>query len=163
MDDTFLEHHKIDTISGYTAALDWLCQSAQHSLCVFEQNYDGIGFNAEARYEVLRNFLLANPANQLLVLTHDTNYLSTQCPRMMMLLQQFGSNMLIHQTPKNLRHLTEPFAVADNTHYVRRFHFDTPQGLLAKHDPENARMLKSRFEEMWEASHQGVSATKLGL
>jgi len=163
MSDDILQHHKIDTLSGYITALDWLCEAAQHSLCLFEHNYEDIGFNAEARYNVLRNFLLANSANELHLLTHETGYLSTRCPRMMMLLQQFGSNMLIYQTPKNLRHLTEPFAVADNTHYVRRFHFDTPNGLMAQHDPENARALKSRFDEMWEASHQGVSATKLGL
>ncbi|MFZ5502112.1 MAG: hypothetical protein ACOY3V_01000 [Pseudomonadota bacterium] len=163
MGDDILHHLKIDSASGYTEALDWLCRSAQHNLYCFEKNYDGMGFNGEARYNTLRNFLLANPANRLFILTHETGYLTTRCPRMIMLLQQFGSSMFIHQTPKNLQHLTEPFTVADDTHYVRRFHFDAPHGLLAQNDPQNARALKSRFMEMWSASHQGVSAGKLGL
>ena len=80
-----------------------------------------------------------------------------------MLLKQFGTSMSIFQTPKNLQHITEPFSVADESNYVRRFHFDDPRGILAQNDPEKARALKSRFLEMWESSHQGVTGTKLGL
>jgi hypothetical protein len=38
-----------------------------------------------------------------------------------------------------------------------------PRGILGEHDPEKARELKSRFLEMWNASHTAVSYTKLGL
>ena len=163
MDNDTLQHTKLDGIADYTAALDALCKLARHNLCLFEKNYEGLGFNTEVRYETLHHFLLANPANRLLVLTHDTRYLSTLCPRMMMLLHQFGGSMFIHQMYVGLNHVTEPFAIADDTHYVRRFHFDDPRGILAQHDPENARALKSRFMEMWSASHPAISATKLGL
>ncbi|TAN77013.1 MAG: hypothetical protein EPN14_07465 [Gallionella sp.] len=163
MGDGTLQHTRLDGIADYTAALDALCGLAQHDLYLFEKNYDGLGFNAEARYEMLRNFLLANPANRLFVLAHDTRYLAAQCPRMTMLLRHFGSGMFIYQTPENLHRITEPFAVADDTHYVRRFHFDDPRGILARHDPGNARALKSRFMEMWAASRPAASATTLGL
>jgi len=82
---------------------------------------------------------------------------------MMMLLHQFGTGMFIYQTPKHLQHITEPFSVADESNYVRRFHFDDPRGILALNDPEKARVLKSRFLEMWTSSHPAVSTTKLGL
>ena len=163
MNNDTLQHTKLDGIAEYTAALDTLCRLARRNLLLFEKNYEDLGFNSEARYETLHHFLLANPANRLLVLANDTHYLSTLCPRMMMLLRQFGGSMFIHQTPASLSHITEPFAIADETHYVRRFHFDDPRGILAQHDPENARALKSRFMEMWSASRPTVSATKLGL
>jgi len=163
MDDDTLQHIRLDGIVDYTAALDTLCQLAQHKLCLFEKNYDNLGFNAEARYETLRNFLLANPLNRLFLLAHDTHYLSTLCPRMMMLLRQFSGSMFIYQIPVNFHQATEPFSIADDTHYVRRFHFDDPRGILAKHDPENARALQSRFMEIWLASHPAISATTLGL
>ncbi|OGS90956.1 MAG: hypothetical protein A2Z95_06770 [Gallionellales bacterium GWA2_60_18] len=163
MSDDALQHTRLDGIADYSAALDTLCKLAQHELCLFEKNYDGLGFNGEARYEALRSFLLANPANRLLVLAHDTHYLSALCPRMMLLLRQFGGSMSIHRTPAHLQQISEPFAVADNAHYVRRFHFDDPRGILAQHDPENARTLKSRFMEMWSGSQPGISATTLGL
>lgn len=163
MSDNQLQHTKLEGIVDYTAALDTLCALAQKNLYFFEKNYDGLGFNAEARYETMRNFLLSNPTNRLFVLAHDTNYLSTRCPRMMLLLRHFGHAMFIHQTPKHLQNITEPFAIADDIHFVRRFHFDDLRGILAQNDPENARALKSRFMEMWAASRPSVSTTKLGL
>jgi hypothetical protein len=163
MNDETLQHAQLDGIADYVAALDTLCKLAQRNLYLFEKDFDGLGYNTEARYTTLRNFLLSNPAHRLFVLAHDMHYLSTLCPRMMMLLKQFGTSMSIFQTPENLRHITEPFSVADESNYVRRFHFDDPRGILAQHDPEKARALKSRFLEMWESSRQGVTATKLGL
>lgn len=163
MSDDTPQHTNLDGIADYSAALDTLCQLAQRNLYLFDKDLDGLGFNAEARYETLHDFLLASPIHRLFVLVHDTRYLSTLCPRMMLLLRQFGGGMSIYQTPQNLRQITEPFAVADESHYVRRFHFDAPRGILAQHDPENARALKSRFLEMWAISHQGISSAKLGL
>lgn len=163
MNGETLQHTKLDGITDYIAALDTLCKLAQRNLYLFEKDFDGLGYNTEARYTTLRNFLLANPAHRLFMLAHDTRYLATMCPRMMMMLQQFGTSMFIYQTPQNLRHISEPFSVADESNYVRRFHFDDPRGILAQHDPEKARMLKSRFLEMWESSHAAISPTKLGL
>ncbi len=163
MSNAMLQHSNLDGIVDYGAALDTLCKLAQHDLFMFEKNYAGLGFNSEARYETLHRFLLANPANRLLVLAQDTRYLATWCPRMLMLLRQFGNSMFIRQAPASLTHVTEPFALADDSHYVRRFHFDDPRGLLAQHDPKNARTLKSRFMDMWSASRQAVHATTLGL
>jgi len=158
-----LQHTRLDGIVDYSAALDTLCKLAHHELYLFEKNFDGLGFNSAARYQALHDFLLINPANRLFVLVHDTRYLSTRCPRMMMLLHQFGSNMFIYQTPVRLQQITEPFSVADDVHYVRRFHFDDPRGILAQYDPEKARVLKLRFIEMWVVSHPSASTVKLGL
>lgn len=163
MDGNAQQHIRLDGIADYTGALDSLCKLAKRSLYLFEKNYDGLGFNAEARYETLRGFLLANPANRLFMLAHDSRYLSTQCPRMKMLLEQFDSGMFIYQTPKHLQHITEPFGIADEAHYVRRFHFDDPRGIFVQQDPENALALKSRFMELWSASRQAISPTTLGL
>lgn len=163
MNDGTLQHTRLDGIVDYVAALDTLCKLARRDLYIFEKNYDGLGFNTEARYTTLRNFLLVNPAHRLFVLAHDTHYLSTLCPRMLSLLHQFGTSMFIYQTPKSLQYISEPFSVADEANYVRRFHFDDPRGILAQNDPENARVLKSRFMEMWSVSRPAVSVTKLGL
>jgi hypothetical protein len=73
MNDDLLSHTKLNGIVEYISALDTLCNLAQRNLYLFEKNYDGLGFNTEARYTTLRNFLLANPAHRLFVLTHDTH------------------------------------------------------------------------------------------
>jgi hypothetical protein len=163
MSDDPLQHTQFDSVAEYVAALDTVCGSAQRTLNIFEQNYENIGFNAETRYDILYRFLLASPANRLNLLAHDTQHLVRYCPRVMSLLQQFSHSMQIFQTSENMRRVTEPFAVADDMHYVRRYHFDDTRGLLAKNDPEGARTLSSRFQEMWASSHPGASATRLGL
>lgn len=158
-----LQHTALDGNADYIAALDSLCRLAQHELFVFEKNYENTGFNAEARYNTLRAFLLSNPNNRLHLLAHSTTYLIQRCPRVMMLLQQFAHSMHIYQTPAHLQQISEPFAVADLSHFVRRFHFDDPRGIFAQNDPEGARTLHARFMEMWSASHPGAAATTLGL
>ncbi|MFZ5524049.1 MAG: hypothetical protein ACOY9D_08225 [Pseudomonadota bacterium] len=163
MSEYAIQHSKLDGINDYSDALDKLCKLAEHNLYLFEKNYDGMGFNSETRYSTLRNFLLSSPSHRLYVLAHDTRWLSTQCPRMMMLLRQFGASMFIHQTPKHLQNITEPFSIADDSSFVRRFHFDDPRGILGTNDPETARVLQSRFMEMWSASRQGISSTTSGL
>lgn len=163
MSEYAIQHTKLSGVEDYADGLDKLCKLAEHNLYLFEKDYEGLGFNSEARYATLRNFLLSSSAHRLFVLAHDTRYLSTMCPRMMMLLRQFGTSMFIYQTPKHMQQITEPFSVADDAHFVRRFHFDDPRGILGVHDPENARALKSRFMDMWVASHPGVSATRTGL
>jgi hypothetical protein len=163
MSEDILLHTQFDGIADYVAALDTVCASAQHTLNIFENDYDGIGFNSEARYDVLQRFLLASQINRLNLLAHDPQHLIRYCPRMMTLLRQFGNSMFIFQTPKSLQHISEPFAVADTQNYVRRYHFDDTRGLLAQNDPEGARLLNSRFQEMWASSHSCASGTKLGL
>ena len=158
-----LQHTALNSMAEYITALDTLCGLAQRSLLIFDKNFEDIGLNTLAREATLRRFLLANPANRLHLLTHDARSATRYCPRLMSLLRQFSHGMQIYQTPKHLIHLSEPFAVADETHYTRRFHFDDTRGLLAQHDPENARVLKSQFAEMWAASKPSVTATTLGL
>lgn len=153
MSDDTLQHIKLTGSADYVAALDTICGLARHSLYVFEKDFANIGFNSGARFELLRSFLLANPDNRLQLLAHDIRPMSQNCPRLMTLLRQFGHNMFIYQTPRNLQHLTEPFAVADESQYVRRYHFDDTRGILAQNDGENARLMKSRFIEMWRLSH----------
>lgn len=157
------QHTQLLGAADYIAALDTLCKLAQHSLCIFEKDFDNIGFNSEARFASLRHFLLASPNNRLQLLAHNARPLSQYCPRMMMLLKQFGHSMSIYETPKHLQHLSEPFAVADDAHYVRRFHFDDTRGILAQDDVEGGRLLKSRFAEMWAASHPSSMTATISL
>ena len=113
------EQLKLSSMADYLAALDRLCQMAEHSLYFFDKDFDRLGFNSEERFNTLRSFLLGSPTHKLYLLAHDTQYLSTKCPRMINLLHQFTTNMSIYQTPKNLQHIAIPFAVADDEHLVR--------------------------------------------
>jgi len=161
--DTELKHTQLNGTDDYIEALNTICGMARRSLCIFEQDFDGLGFNSERRYDLLYRFLIASPANRLFMLAHDTSYLSRDCPRVGMLLRNFSHNMQIYRTPQHMINISEPFAVADETHFVRRFHFDDTRGILAENDPQGARALQSQFTEMWAASRPGMSANTTGL
>jgi hypothetical protein len=163
MNDLVPEQLTLSSLADYTAALDKLCALAEHTLYVFDKTLEGQGFNTQSRYTILRNFLLGNPARKFCLLVHDTHYLSTRCPHMLDLLHHFGTQTSSHQTPHNLQHLAVPFAVADGTHLVRRFHFNDARGVFATHDPSNAHALKTRFLEMWTASHPTTTTVRLSL
>jgi hypothetical protein len=163
MSDYTPEQLTFSSQADYAAAIDKLCKMAEHNLYLFEKDFDRLEFNSEERYNILRSFLLSSPVHKLHILAHDTCYLSTKCPRMMNLLQQFSGNMFIYQTPKNLQHIAAPFSVADDEHSVRRFHFDDARGMFAIQDSASAHVLKARFMEMWASSHPAPSSTRLGL
>lgn len=158
-----LQHTALNGVGEYIEALDTLCGLTRHHLYIFENDFDQLGFNSEVRYNLLRRLLLSSPNARLHLLAHNTRPLLQFCPRMMMLLRQFSHNLHIYQTPASLHHLSEPFAVADENHFVRRFHFEDAHGMFAQNDPVGARQWKSQFEEMWSVSHPGVSASTLGL
>jgi hypothetical protein len=163
MTDDAFQHKQLTSSADYIAALGSLCGLVGHHLMIFERDFVNIGFNNEIRIEKLRAFLLVNPNHRLQLLAHNTLPLSQYCPRLMTLLRQFGHSMFIYQTPKSLQHLTEPFAVADDTHYVRRFHFDDTRGLMGLNDGEGARLLQSRFLEMWSASKPSATTSTFTL
>jgi hypothetical protein len=163
MSEGELIHQRLDGVAEYVAALDGICGLAQQSLYIFENDFDGLGFDSEVRYNILRRFLLSSPYVSLHLLAHDTEPLVRFCPRIMILLRQFSHLMHIYQTPTNLRHLTTPFAVADTLHFVRRFHFNDTRGIFGQNDPQESSVLKSRFEEIWASSHPGASGSTLGL
>ena len=157
------QHTPLSGMAEYVAALDALAGMVQRNLFVFDKNFLESGFNSVTRHDLLRRFLLSNPANRLHLLAHNARAATQDCPRLMVLLRQFSHSMHIYQIPPHLLHLSEPFAVADESHYARRFHFDDPRGLVAVDDPDQARAFKSQFEEMWACSRPGVTATTLGL
>lgn len=152
MSDENTQHEAFISMAEYVSALDRICATAQKILVVFEKDFTNTGFNSSERINVLQAFLLANPKNELKLLAHDTRPFTQHCPRLMDLIRQFGHAASIYQTPRHLHHLTEPFAVADMIAYARRFHFDHSRGMLALNDASNARLYKSRFDEMWQAS-----------
>jgi hypothetical protein len=57
----------------------------------------------------------------------------------------------------------DPFAVADDARLVHRFHHAAPRGVASIGDVAATQLLLKRFEEIWQASAQSVTATTIGL
>jgi hypothetical protein len=146
----------------YEEAVDRVIDSAVCTVRVFD-NILSAGFNSAQRYAALRRLLLSSRRSALRIVVHEPRSLDRNCPRLLALLRQFGHLVQIHETHPAAKAVYDPFVIADERGYVRRFHFDQTPGTCAIEDPIGARALIDRFEEIWEASSPAVNATTLGL
>ena len=149
--------------SEYQAAISTLLLTAQRELRIFDQRCAELGLNSAERFEGLRQFLLANRANRVRIVVHETSYLAARCPRMIILMRQFGHAVFVQKTRKELRGLHDNFMLADESAYVKQFHYEHPRGVMGINHPAETQALLMRFEEIWENSTPGLAATTLGL
>jgi hypothetical protein len=149
--------------AGYIEAIDQVISRSGKTLRIFEYNLEEGGFNTAARFDQLRGFLLKNRQNRIMIILRDIDYLLRYCPRMITLLTQFSHAISIHQITPEAKGVYDPFVIGDDRHFVRRFHFDGPKGLLGLDDAVATRALLERFEEIWVASSPAVFSTTLGL
>jgi len=149
--------------SEHEDALAAVFGAATRELRIFDQHCADLGFNSPARFDALRQFLLANRAHRLYIAVHDTAYLAGRCPRMGLLLRQFSHAVVVQKTRKELRVLHDNFIVADDAAYLKQFHFEHPRGVFGLNDQIEIQALRLRFEEIWSNSTPGLAATTLGL
>jgi hypothetical protein len=156
------ETHALSGVGAYEQAIDRLIGMALGRIRIFDRGLNR-SYNAAARIEALRTFLLANSANRLAIVVHDADRIRTGCPRLVTLQRHFAHALSIHRTQSLARGVYDPFCVVDGSHYARRFHFDTLRGTLVLNDAEGSGELVQRFGEIWEASQPAVTGTTLGL
>lgn len=157
------QHTILNSEAEYEAAIDRVIENASHTLHIFDVNLATGGYNTAKRHESLRSFMMKNRANRLVVVLHDTSYLTRQCPRLLQLLQLHSHAISILQTQEHGRVAGDPMVIADARHYVHRFHADSARTLLALHDPAGGLQLDERFGQLEEASAPAVAAVTLGL
>jgi hypothetical protein len=144
------------------AAIDEVIGCAQQAIRIFHATLGG-GFDAPARAEKLRAFLVAGRAHQLLVALHEPEALVRDCPRLMALLRQFPMQVQIHRTLAQARNATDAFVLADDHSVWHQLHAQQPRAIVALRSPMDALPIAQRFEEIWELSEPAASATTLGL
>jgi hypothetical protein len=157
------DYRRLEGPLEYEQAINTIIQQASHQLRIFDYDLRNEGYNSPQRFELLQNFLLASRTNRMTIVLHDTRYLTSECPRMMNLIRQFSHAISIYQTTAEARVATDPFIIADDAHFLHRFHYDHPRAALSLHDKEAALDLVRRFNEILELSEPAAPATTLGL
>jgi hypothetical protein len=153
---------KLEGAIACEQALDELIANAAHTVRIFDKNI-GRGFNSPQRCELLRRLLLARRTNRVYIVLHETANITRDCPRLIILLKRFSHGVSIHQTLPDARRIYDPFAIADATRFVHRFHYDHVRGIATVGDIAATGLLLKRYEEIWQASAPAAAATTLGL
>ena len=156
------EYRRFEGLREYEEVIDALIPPTQRYIRVFDRTLSR-GWTSPQRYEALRQFLLANRQNRLLVVVHDAEPIERECPRMVELVRQFSASVRIHETLSLAKHVYDPFVVFDASHYVHRFHYKYLRAAQGTNDVIGAQQLIDRFSEIWDASAHAVTAGTSGL
>lgn len=156
------EYRRFEGMREYESLLDGMIPQTQRMIRVFDRNLSR-AWNAPQRYELLRQFLLANRQNRLLIAVHDAGPVERDCPRMLDLVRQFGTAVRIHETLTPAKQVYDPFVVFDASHYLHRFHYRFLRAAQGTNDLVGAQQLLDRHAEIWEASTLAISTGASGL
>lgn len=154
---------ELASVAEQIAAIDELIALGQRRIRVFDQDLSQTGWNQPARSDRLAAFLRGARGRRLDIIVHDTHYLESACPRMVNLLRTYSHAVTIYRTGSEARLATDPLLIVDDRHYLHRFHFEQPRAAMGIDQPEQARLLANRFEEIWATGEPGLNATVLGL
>ncbi len=155
-------YRRFESMREYEAVIDVLIPQTQRTIRIFDRSLSR-AYNSSERCGALRRFLLAGRANRLEIVLHDTTTLERDCPRVLDLLRLFSTAVKVHETLKAAKHVYDPFAIFDASHYVHRFHYNHLRAAQGSNDVNGAQLLLDRFAEIWEASAPAVSANTTGL
>ncbi len=156
------EYRRFESLREYEAIIDDLIPRTQRIIRIFDNSLSS-AWNASRRHKALRQFLLASRPNRLLIVVHDAEPIERECPRVVELVQQFGTAVKIHQTLGSAKQVYDPFVVFDANHYVHRFHYRFLRAAQGANDLVGTQQLLDRYAEIWDASALAVSAGTSGL
>jgi hypothetical protein len=156
-------YERFDTNQGFQAAVERLLEQPGRELRVFDPDGAALRLNDAGRIERLARFLLASRTRRLYLVVHNTDHLTRQCPRLLMLLRRFSHAIQINQTQEEIRDVQDAFLLLDAVHYVRRPVAALFRGAMGLGDENEGQALRGRFGEIWAASSPAVSSTTVGL
>jgi hypothetical protein len=156
-------YERFDSNEGFQAALERLLEQPGRELRVFDPDGMALRLNDAVRIERLERFLLASRTRRIYLVVHNTEHLTRQCPRLMMLLRRFSHAMQINRTHEEIREVQDAFLLLDSVHYVRRPVASLFRGAIGLGDETEGQALRGRYAEIWASSYPAVSSTTIGL
>ena len=156
------EYERFDGARELEDMFDELVPQTQRVIRVFDRTLSP-RFDNSARCTLLRQFLRADAQAELLIVLHDAEHVERTLPRFVTLVQQFNHAIKIRQTPSWARHIYDPFAIFDASHYLHRFHYDQTRFARGRNELAGAKGLLDRHSELWDASHPAGPRSTLGL
>jgi hypothetical protein len=156
------EERRLDTLAEQAQAIDALVELAQVRLLVFDRDLAETGWNGAGRAERIEAFLRRRDA-RLSLIVHETRFIEAACPRLVALLKVYSHAMQLWRTGREARSATDALVIADDRHYLHRYHAHQPRATFATSAPAAAKPLLGRFEEIWATGEPALGGSVLGL
>ncbi|MDR3428860.1 hypothetical protein [Silvimonas sp.] len=153
---------KFETYKEYREATLALIQGASHSLMMYERDFSQCGLESRAMTEAMAALLARNPAAQIRILAHSTEFIASQCPLLLELENRQNQRLQMHLANPDMPALFSPFILADMQRFVRRCHFDWPKSECAD-DARDVAKMRQAFDKAWECSNVTPDWRRLDL
>lgn len=147
----------------YGLAIERVLKSAQRDLQIFDIDFQKGAWSSKSRAELIYAFLSEHRDNKLMIVLHDTDFLTNYCPRIMKLLETYSHKMTIRKTDAQVHHARDPIIIADSQHHVHRLHIDHDRFVIVMNDALTTKALQERFEQLLDAASEQIASTNLGL
>jgi hypothetical protein len=154
---------RLDTIASIVRAHDDVIALARRHVKVFDVDLSWGGWNTASRCDALSSYLRRTPGARFDIIVHDTRWIEAFGARLTALLLRHAHAMTIYRTGAAARAAMDPLLIVDETHFVHRHHIDRSGATLSIGNPERAKPLVERFDEIWATGEPGVPGTVLGL
>ncbi|UGQ45121.1 DUF7931 domain-containing protein [Massilia endophytica] len=156
-----MDRQLFDSRSAFQAALQTCMGRARLTLQLFDPDFGWWQLGASSTDAQLRAFLRGG--GRLLLAAHSNELIERDHARFLRLLDDYRHQIECRLTPRNLRHLTDSFCIADGRDIVRRFHCDHFRGEVCLDDPESTRNSAERFDAIWMETLPGLQSNTTGL
>ncbi|HEY0561888.1 MAG TPA: hypothetical protein VGD04_01055 [Methylophilus sp.] len=147
----------------YAAAINLIIQQAHTNLVIFDQDLTHGDYASVARYDSLHHFISQDTHSSLTMILHSADYLTQHCPRLFALFTTYSHKMQVYITNDFAKVAKDCFIIADDVHYIRRFHVEQARFKFALDDPDTCASLSTRFEELLQETAGALSIVQLGL
>ena len=144
-------YRRFESFREYEMLFDDMVPKTESVIRVFDRMLSR-AWNGAGRISLLREFLLRNRANKLLIVVHFADNLEREMPRLVEFASYFGHAVKIRQTPAMAHHVYDPFVIFDGSHYLHRFHHAHMRAAQGIHNAEESQQLHERHMELWEVS-----------
>jgi hypothetical protein len=148
---------------NYEAATALIIARAERELKIFDPDLSRGAYQSLQMEELLRNFLAKDRLNRLIMVVHDTQFLSTRCPRLIELMKRYTHAMTVYITDERAQVAQDAFVLADSGDYLHRFHIDHARFKYCHDDELASKPLHERFEQLFEVTCSTLSVTTTGL
>lgn len=162
-DDPAQGEVRLDTLAAQVDAIDTLIELATTRLLVFDRDLSEGGWNGTRRADRVAAFLRRSRNARMSVIVHEPRYLEASCPRLADLLKVYGHAMQVWRTGVEARGATDALVIADDRHFLQRYHIDQPRATLGIDVPAATKPLLARFEEIWATGAPALGGSVLGL
>lgn len=149
--------------SEYRSAMLDALGRATRTVVIFDPDLRETGLDNPASIAALETLCRASQrVDALRILVHSVDFIE-RVPRLVALIAIFGHRATLRVTSASYQQQAQPFLVADERHFVTRFHEDGPRGKQGTDDLRSASALLGQFETMWVSGGSTTTGVPLGI